>query len=155
MDYIKLSDLYNNLDYKYIEQLYGKRKLYMSSMTILLFNILYYYNIYKTYPSIDNLTTFYQIAQEKLLIKSPEIYYNTNIKNFKLYIQGIPYMISPICSIIGGIYAQEVLKSITKKGRPYNNFILYNSKDGYAVVKTINNKSNQKSQSKIIKMMRK
>ena len=34
--------------------------------------------------------------------------------------------LSPVAAIVGGVLAQEVIKTVSKKDQPQNNFFLYN-----------------------------
>jgi ubiquitin-like 1-activating enzyme E1 A len=45
--------------------------------------------------------------------------------------------LSPVCAIVGGVLAQEVIKAISNKDSPHNNFFFYNPVDSCGVVETI------------------
>ena len=34
--------------------------------------------------------------------------------------------LGPVCAIVGGILSNEIIKAVSLKGRPHNNFLLYN-----------------------------
>ena len=44
--------------------------------------------------------------------------------------------LSPVCAIVGGVLAQEVIKAISNKDAPHNNYF-YNPLESYGVVETI------------------
>ncbi|XP_023319960.1 SUMO-activating enzyme subunit 1 [Eurytemora carolleeae] len=45
--------------------------------------------------------------------------------------------LSPVCAIVGGVLSQEVIKAISNKDSPHNNFFFYNPVDSCGVVETI------------------
>jgi len=45
--------------------------------------------------------------------------------------------LSPVCAIVGGVLAQEVIKTISNKDAPHNNFFFYNPVQSCGVVETI------------------
>jgi len=45
--------------------------------------------------------------------------------------------LSPVCAIVGGVLAQEVIKAISNKDAPHNNFFFYNPVESCGVVETI------------------
>jgi len=45
--------------------------------------------------------------------------------------------LSPVCAIVGGVLAQEVIKAISNKDSPHNNFFFYNPVESCGVVETI------------------
>ena len=45
--------------------------------------------------------------------------------------------LSPVAAIIGGVLGQEVIKVISNKDAPHNNFFLYNPLESCGVVETI------------------
>jgi len=45
--------------------------------------------------------------------------------------------LSPVCAIVGGVLAQEVIKTISNKDSPHNNFFFYNPVESCGVVETI------------------
>ena len=45
--------------------------------------------------------------------------------------------LSPVAAIIGGVLGQEVIKVISNKDSPHNNFFLYNPLESCGVVETI------------------
>ncbi|GAB6031004.1 SUMO-activating enzyme subunit 1 [Chamberlinius hualienensis] len=42
--------------------------------------------------------------------------------------------LSPVCAIVGGVYAQEVIKALSCQDSTYNNFFFYNGMNGTGVV---------------------
>ena len=44
---------------------------------------------------------------------------------------------SPVCAITGGILAQEIIKAVSKKDEPHNNFFFYNGVDSSAIIEKI------------------
>jgi ubiquitin-like 1-activating enzyme E1 A len=48
--------------------------------------------------------------------------------------------VSPVCAIVGGILAQELIKVVTGKDEPINNFFFYNGMDGGGFVELIPSK---------------
>jgi molybdopterin/thiamine biosynthesis adenylyltransferase len=47
--------------------------------------------------------------------------------------------LSPVCAIIGGVLAQEVVKALTRKGEPNNNILFYNPITNYGQVVSVGN----------------
>jgi len=45
--------------------------------------------------------------------------------------------ISPVCAITGGILAQEIIKSVSQRDAPHNNFFFYSGTDGAGLVDKI------------------
>ena len=45
--------------------------------------------------------------------------------------------LSPVCAIVGGVLAQEVIKAISNKDAPHNNYFFYNPLESCGVVETI------------------
>ncbi|XP_047497045.1 SUMO-activating enzyme subunit 1-like isoform X2 [Penaeus chinensis] len=72
------------------------------------------------------------------------------IKNALLEKMGIPQekvdnqfasmvygQLSPVCAIVGGVLAQEIIKAVSQKDPPHNNFFFFNTQDGAGVVECI------------------
>lgn len=45
--------------------------------------------------------------------------------------------LSPVCAIVGGVVAQEIIKAISNKDAPHNNYFFYNPLESCGVVETI------------------
>ncbi|KAL8619613.1 hypothetical protein ACOMHN_019668 [Nucella lapillus] len=45
--------------------------------------------------------------------------------------------LSPVCAVIGGILGQEIIKAVSQKDAPHNNFFFYNGTDDGGFVTTI------------------
>eukprot|EP00092_Neocalanus_flemingeri_P021212 GFUD01022986.1.p1 GENE.GFUD01022986.1~~GFUD01022986.1.p1 ORF type:complete len:357 (+),score=108.13 GFUD01022986.1:47-1072(+) len=45
--------------------------------------------------------------------------------------------LSPVCAIVGGVLGQEVIKAISNKDAPHNNYFFYNPLESCGVVETI------------------
>jgi len=45
--------------------------------------------------------------------------------------------LSPVCAIVGGVLAQEVIKAISNKDAPHNNYFFYNPLESCGIVETI------------------
>jgi ubiquitin-like 1-activating enzyme E1 A len=45
--------------------------------------------------------------------------------------------LSPVCAIVGGVLAQEIIKAVTQKDPPHKNFFFYNGMDGSGLVENI------------------
>ncbi|XP_076065036.1 SUMO1 activating enzyme subunit 1 [Oratosquilla oratoria] len=45
--------------------------------------------------------------------------------------------LSPVCAIVGGVLAQEIIKAVSQKDQPHNNFFFFNTSDGSGVVDNI------------------
>jgi len=45
--------------------------------------------------------------------------------------------LSPVCAVIGGVLAQEIIKAVSHKDEPINNFFFYNSLSGNGIVECI------------------
>ncbi|XP_064407066.1 SUMO-activating enzyme subunit 1-like [Halichondria panicea] len=45
--------------------------------------------------------------------------------------------LSPVCAIVGGVLGQEIIKAISAKDIPYNNWFLYNGVNSTGIVETI------------------
>merc|ERR1712029_1116895 len=45
--------------------------------------------------------------------------------------------LSPVCAIVGGVLAQEIIKAISNKDAPHNNYFFYNPIESCGVVETI------------------
>ncbi|CAG8607816.1 13162_t:CDS:2 [Ambispora leptoticha] len=51
-----------------------------------------------------------------------------------LFTNGVSAEISPVCAIVGGILAQDILKALSQKGPPINNFFVFNGTDCSGIV---------------------
>ncbi|KAL5008414.1 hypothetical protein ScPMuIL_013995 [Solemya velum] len=45
--------------------------------------------------------------------------------------------VGPVCAIVGGVLAQEIIKAVSHKDQPHNNFFFYNGMDGSGLVDCI------------------
>ena len=45
--------------------------------------------------------------------------------------------LSPVCAVVGGVLAQEVIKAVSQKDKPLNNFFLFDGYSSEGVVETI------------------
>jgi len=45
--------------------------------------------------------------------------------------------LSPVCAVVGGVLAQEIIKAVSHKDEPINNFFFYNSLSGNGIVECI------------------
>lgn len=45
--------------------------------------------------------------------------------------------LSPVCAILGGVISQEIIKAVSQKDNPFNNFFFYNGVSGDGVVESI------------------
>lgn len=45
--------------------------------------------------------------------------------------------LSPVCAIVGGVLAQEIIKAVSQKDLPHNNFFFFSTLDGAGVVECI------------------
>lgn len=45
--------------------------------------------------------------------------------------------LSPVCAVVGGVLAQEVIKAISAKDRPYMNSFLYNGQQNTGIVEQL------------------
>ncbi|XP_064602598.1 SUMO-activating enzyme subunit 1-like isoform X2 [Liolophura sinensis] len=45
--------------------------------------------------------------------------------------------LSPVCAVVGGVLGQEIIKAVSKKDQPHNNFFFYNGVEGSGLVDTI------------------
>lgn len=50
------------------------------------------------------------------------------------YLDTVFSQVSPVCAIIGGELAQEVIKAVSQKGTPHNNFFFFNSVKNHGIV---------------------
>ncbi|KAI9141631.1 hypothetical protein BKA69DRAFT_1073178 [Paraphysoderma sedebokerense] len=93
-------------------------------------------NKYKKLPSPTDSTdykTLKNLLTEVLTnAKVPTEYVDEEV--LKSIYNTAPYEISPVCAIVGGFIAQEVLKTLSGKGRPIYNMFVYSGDDGAGVV---------------------
>ncbi|XP_050404520.1 SUMO-activating enzyme subunit 1 [Patella vulgata] len=47
--------------------------------------------------------------------------------------------LSPVCAIVGGVLGQEIIKAVSQKDAPHNNFFFYNGVEGTGMVDKIGN----------------
>ncbi|XP_013400398.1 SUMO-activating enzyme subunit 1 isoform X1 [Lingula anatina] len=47
--------------------------------------------------------------------------------------------LSPVCAIVGGVFGQEIIKAVSQKDAPHNNFFFFNGLDGSGMVDCIGN----------------
>jgi len=46
--------------------------------------------------------------------------------------------LSPVCAVVGGVLGQEIIKAVSQKDAPHNNFFFFNGVDGSGMVDCIN-----------------
>jgi ubiquitin-like 1-activating enzyme E1 A len=90
-----------------------------------------YQKIYHSFPHSNNqndLNNFLQISKELFIEQQLDVNFlnETFLKNI---CQNASCEISPVCSIIGGILGQEIIKIISANDEPINQFFFYNSID--------------------------
>ncbi|CAG8437180.1 10665_t:CDS:2 [Ambispora gerdemannii] len=61
----------------------------------------------------------------------PSLFTNVFLKQL---LQNVSAEISPVCAIVGGILAQDILKVLSQKGPPINNFFVFNGLDCSGIV---------------------
>ena len=47
--------------------------------------------------------------------------------------------VSPVCAIVGGVISQEIIKAVSHKDLPFNNFFFFSTIDGSGIVENIGN----------------
>ena len=45
--------------------------------------------------------------------------------------------LSPVCAVVGGVLAQEVIKALSAKDRPYTNSFLYDGQQGSGIIELL------------------
>uniref|UniRef100_A0A1B6HHU5 SUMO-activating enzyme subunit 1 n=1 Tax=Homalodisca liturata TaxID=320908 RepID=A0A1B6HHU5_9HEMI len=50
------------------------------------------------------------------------------------YLSSVFSQVSPICAILGGVLAHEVIKTLSQKGEPHNNFFFFNPVRNHGIV---------------------
>ena len=45
--------------------------------------------------------------------------------------------LSPVCAVVGGVLAQEVIKALSAKDRPYTNSFLYDGQRGTGIIELL------------------
>ena len=45
--------------------------------------------------------------------------------------------LSPVCAVVGGVLAQEVIKAISGKDRPYTNCFLYDGQQNTGIIEIL------------------
>ncbi len=45
--------------------------------------------------------------------------------------------LSPVCAVVGGVLAQEIIKAISAKDRPYSNSFLYNARQNTGIIELL------------------
>lgn len=53
------------------------------------------------------------------------------------FAQNLNCEISPVCAILGGVVAQEILKIICHNDQPFSNFLFFNGDDDSALVENL------------------
>lgn len=47
--------------------------------------------------------------------------------------------LSPVCAVVGGVIAQEIIKAVSKKDQPHNNYFFFDGIDSCGMVENIHN----------------
>ena len=45
--------------------------------------------------------------------------------------------LSPVCAIVGGVLAQEIIKALSAKDRPHTNSFLYNGQQNTGIIELL------------------
>ena len=45
--------------------------------------------------------------------------------------------LSPVCAVVGGVLAQEVIKALSAKDRPYTNTFFYNGQQSTGIIELL------------------
>lgn len=103
--------------------------------------LLNYFHVKKKWPTSMNSDDF--ITQTKLFLKSSGI----DDENFLGADSELKHLatiatleISPVCTVVGGILGNEIIKAISGKGDPVNNVLLFDGRDGDCRSFTLNKK---------------
>ncbi|KAF6028352.1 SAE1 [Bugula neritina] len=83
---------------------------------------------------------------DKLLAQCTETMTNLKLDPSLLLDKFTPSMactpeMSPVCAVIGGVLGQEILKAVSQKDAPHNNYFLFNPENNAGIVETIHSKA--------------
>jgi len=56
---------------------------------------------------------------------------------FRVYFSNCLAALSPVCAITGGVLAQEIIKAVSQRDAPHNNFFFYNGIESSGLVDRI------------------
>ena len=111
-----------------------KQKIKRTPNTYFIVQILIaYIEKYKDVPKSVTAQTDYKILSELRtnILNKLNVTHDVVPEDFANYCIS---EISPVSAIVGGILAQEIIKSVSKKDTPHNNFFFYNGIDGSGMV---------------------
>jgi hypothetical protein len=60
-----------------------------------------------------------------------------NVSFIEDFVRNLGCEISPVCAIMGGIVAQEIIKIICHNDQPFYNFLFFNGDDDSALVENL------------------
>jgi len=110
----------------------------MSKLYPIIHTLHHYRNEYGRYPHPDDSDDQFELLQMyNKLSSSPLSEADKGFGLFKEVSRLAGIELSPVCAILGGISAQEIIKILTVSDEPFNNFFFYNAKEGSGVVECI------------------
>lgn len=95
-----------------------------------------YWEQFKKYPSVSDTEEVLKI-HSKLQGNAATTFRFGKPDFVKDFVQNLGCEISPVCAILGGIGAQEILKIICHNDQPFSNFLFFNGDDDSALVENL------------------
>jgi len=96
-------------------------------------SILHYHEVHNNWPDGEHSKAFVQTTQ-KYLESSDSGVMNGDYLGGSDDLEHLAVIataeISPVCSVLGGVLGNEIIKAISGKGEPANNILLFDGRDG-------------------------
>jgi len=94
-----------------------------------------FWNKHNRAPTIndsDELESSRSFLIDRQMSRLPKANYRKlkNSETFRLFAKSLGAELSPVCAVVGGLGAQEIVRAICRNEEPLKNFFTYNSLDG-------------------------
>jgi len=100
-----------------------------------------YWKYFTRYPNQENIEELKKIKDNIVLehkISSRELRKCDYDKLVEIFVGNIGCELSPVCAVVGGVVAQEILKIICHNDKPFNNTFFFNGMDDSGMVGELN-----------------
>jgi ubiquitin-like 1-activating enzyme E1 A len=109
-----------------------------SPLFIVIKSLFQFYKKYNEYPSevVESLQELKNIKNQILVDSQANIRAKNKVPDsmMETFVNNLGTELSPVCAIVGGVVAQEILKIICHNDKPFNNSFFFNGLDDSASV---------------------
>jgi ubiquitin-like 1-activating enzyme E1 A len=95
-----------------------------------------YWNKYSRYPSLESVQELKDMKNQFLKESQAKLREKNKVTDniVEAFVNNLGTELSPVCAIVGGVVAQEILKIICHNDRPFNNSFFFNGLDDSGMV---------------------